>query len=537
MQLSSGTFIHIDALGPQDEFLSALPGTGQTKPPSHFRQCIRRHSRFALDVKEEEFPNGFFFGTNNRMDLGRRGDMLGDITLEIRLPIVDGASPSDTWIDGIGHVILRRLNLIVDDTLVQTQERLWYDLSDKIFLSAAHTNGKNEMIGKGHVLSLTKSHILYLPLKLLSCKSHHKNQVFLPLLSVPGSTISLTFECESFENCVTSYSGNEPLRTLDVRALIEYVFLDSAEKERILRRPTTIMFEDVQDMESRSYVESNSTDGAFRIPLDRVDVDLSELNVPVKALIWVSYLTNYVNSAQHAMEPVEARTYNITVVNDGFGNVFVVDGVNRPTLHVVRGSVITFVQSDVSNINHPIAFKNGSNGNSYTTGVVSTGTPGSAGSQTMFTVASNAPIDLRYYCTVHGDGMGNTISVTGSYSSGPASSGPANVKFFNYTDDIASATLLLSGRERIEPRNSEYFKRIDPYMHNFKMPGSNVHIYSLCLDVGGMQPSGHLSFDQVHAPLLRVFLKEKRSDLTVKVFAMCYKMLVVDRGRLSMKFV
>jgi hypothetical protein len=404
MQLSTGTLIHIDALGPQDEFLSALPGTGQTKPPSHFRQCIRRHSRFALDVKEEEFPNGFFFGSLNRMELGRRGDMLGDITLEIRLPIIDGASPSDTWIDGIGHVLLRRLNLIVDDTLVQTQERLWYDLSDKMFLSAAHANGKNEMIGKGHVLSLTKSHIIYVPLKLLSCKSHHKNQVFLPLLSVPGSTISLTFECESFENCVTSYSGSQPPMSLDVRLLVEYVFLDSAEKERILRRPTTIMFEDVQDMESRSYTESNSTDGAFRIPLDRVDVDLSELNVPVKALVWVTYATNY-------------------------------------------------------------------------------------------------------------------------------------GQFFEYTDDIAETTLLLSGRERIEPRTSEYFKRIDPYMHNFKIDTGNVHLYSLSLDVGGMQPSGHLSFDQVHAPLLRVFLKEKRSDLTVKVFAMCYKMLVVDRGRLSMKFV
>ena len=404
MQLSAGTLLQIDAIGPQDEFLYSLPGTNQTKPPSHFTQCIRRHSRFAIDVKEERFPNGFFFGATNRMEIGRRGDMLGNITLEIRLPVVPGADPEDVWTDSLCHVLLRRLNLIVDDTLIQSQERLWYDLSDKMFISASHSAGKNEMIGKGSSLSLTKEHVLYLPLKLLCCKSHHKNQTFLPLLSVPGSTISLTFESESFENCVASYSGNEPLSTLDVRALVEYVFLDPSEKERILRRPTTIMFEDVQDMESRSYTESNSSDGAFRIPLDRVDVDLAELNVPVKALIWVSYLTNY-------------------------------------------------------------------------------------------------------------------------------------GQLFEYTDDISSATLLLSGRERIEIRESDYFKSVDPYLHNFKMPGGNVHLYSLCLDVGGLQPSGHLSFDQVHAPLLRVFLKEKRSDLTVKVFALCYKILIVDQGRLSMKFV
>ena len=76
----------------------------------------------------------------------------------------------------------------------------------------------------------------------------------------------------------------------------------------------------------------------------------------------------------------------------------------------MQGGTYTFDQSDSSNAGHPIAFRDSSN-NAYTTGVTSTGTPGQAGAKTTFEVASNAPSSLKYYCTVHGNGMGNTISV------------------------------------------------------------------------------------------------------------------------------
>lgn len=102
-----------------------------------------------------------------------------------------------------------------------------------------------------------------------------------------------------------------------------------------------------------------------------------------------------------------SQTFTVTVV----GSVFAIDGVNTPILSFVRTGVYTFIQSDATNSGHQLAFKDGS-GTSYTTGVVTTGTPGSAGARTVITVASNAPADLRYYCVAHGNSMGNTIGVT-----------------------------------------------------------------------------------------------------------------------------
>ena len=103
-------------------------------------------------------------------------------------------------------------------------------------------------------------------------------------------------------------------------------------------------------------------------------------------------------------------TFAVTVTNPGSGNVFVIDGTNNPTLTLDRGGTYIFDLSNGTNSSHPLAFKDGS-GNSYTTGVTVTGVPGNAGAKVTIVVAANAPSSLRYYCTSHGNAMGNTISV------------------------------------------------------------------------------------------------------------------------------
>ena len=103
-----------------------------------------------------------------------------------------------------------------------------------------------------------------------------------------------------------------------------------------------------------------------------------------------------------------STTYVVTVS----GGVFYIDGAANPTLTLDRGNTYIFDQSDSSNSGHPLAFKEGSN--SYTTGVTVSGTAGSAGATVTIDVASNAPSSLLYYCTNHGNSMGNTISVVNS---------------------------------------------------------------------------------------------------------------------------
>jgi len=112
---------------------------------------------------------------------------------------------------------------------------------------------------------------------------------------------------------------------------------------------------------------------------------------------------------------MSVTTYTVTVVSTGSGNKYVIDGVQQDTLKLSRGQTYKFDQSDNSNNTHPLRFSTTDDGthgggDEYTTGVTTSGTPGSSGAYTQIVVATSAPNTLYYYCTNH-SGMGGTANV------------------------------------------------------------------------------------------------------------------------------
>ena len=121
------------------------------------------------------------------------------------------------------------------------------------------------------------------------------------------------------------------------------------------------------------------------------------------------------------------KTYTTTVA----GGVFVLDGSNNPAIEMFRGNTYIFNQNDATNDGHPLVFKNGSsayevgvtyflNGSATTQSNYVNTTTFNAGRSSgdrkiQIEVATSAPSSgLRYYCYVHGNGMGNTITVKDS---------------------------------------------------------------------------------------------------------------------------
>ena len=124
---------------------------------------------------------------------------------------------------------------------------------------------------------------------------------------------------------------------------------------------------------------------------------------------------------------VGTQTFVVTVVNVNGQNKYAFNGAVAPTLSLVRGVTYTFDMSDASNSGHPLAFKNGST--AYTTGVTTTGTAGTAGANVVIAVDAAAPATgLLYYCTVHGNAMGNTITTS------------ANTTAIDYSTETITAT-------------------------------------------------------------------------------------------------
>ena len=105
----------------------------------------------------------------------------------------------------------------------------------------------------------------------------------------------------------------------------------------------------------------------------------------------------------------ESVTYTVTVVNVGGSNIFAINGSNNPVLTMKRGATYTFDVSDNTNATHPLRIKSDAAGDQT---VTVTGTQGSSGATVVYQPAyPSAPSDLRYYCSTHGNSMGNTITM------------------------------------------------------------------------------------------------------------------------------
>ena len=142
---------------------------------------------------------------------------------------------------------------------------------------------------------------------------------------------------------------------------------------------------------------------------------------------------------------VQSKTSNHTWHGSGSSSGYTIDGVESPHLHLVPGNTYRFDQSDSSNSGHPLRFYyEADKTTAYTTGVTTSGTPGSSGAYTQIVPTDSTPLVLHYQCSAHG------------YMGGRADFGTRNLTGFDtadlsegsnlyYTDARARAAISAGG--------------------------------------------------------------------------------------------
>jgi len=146
--------------------------------------------------------------------------------------------------------------------------------------------------------------------------------------------------------------------------------------------------------------------------------------------------------------PSTTVSHAVTVVNDSGVNKFAIDGVTAPALTIRRGNTYIFNQDDASNSGHPIHFADSSN-SQITSGVTVTGTPGIYGAKTVFTVPNSIGAISKYYCTVHGNGMGGWLNAINANASPTYSSSPVYARV-SLTNNIQEVVYNADGLVRFE---------------------------------------------------------------------------------------
>ena len=164
-----------------------------------------------------------------------------------------------------------------------------------------------------------------------------------------------------------------------------------------------------------------------------------------------------VNVSNHYATDFESstKTFYVTVATKdsshpyngvGSSNGYKINGVFSPYLHLIPRNTYKFDQSDSTNANHPLRFYlDASKSTAFTTGVTTSGTPGSSGAYTQIVVSDTTPSVLHYQCSAHGNmGWAATTATRNltSFDTDDLSEGSSNLYFTNARADarIAAAT-------------------------------------------------------------------------------------------------
>ncbi len=112
-----------------------------------------------------------------------------------------------------------------------------------------------------------------------------------------------------------------------------------------------------------------------------------------------------------------AKTATATMYVRVAGGKYYINDVLTKSFNLFPGMTYKFHQEDGTNANHPLRFSTTVDGTfgggvDYTTGVITSGTPGSSGAYTQIAVTSSTAATLYYFCDHHsGYGTGGTVTV------------------------------------------------------------------------------------------------------------------------------
>jgi hypothetical protein len=281
---SEGTFVQLLSRGPQDVYLTYNPEM------SLFKRIYKRYTNFAVEQMEERFSTTVRFGTKNTITVTKRGDLIGSMVLRVVLPNL--GITGGTWVDTMGYNIIAGATLRIGDTRVQPLEGLWLDIDDKLFCPDAKYAGISKLVKRGEVLTTDQEWELLVPLKFFCCKNTTSKQQFIPAYSL-GTNINVyvDFTFKTLASLVTLPANTQLPDNVSLSAglIVEYTFLDDAEKHRFAQTPLNITFDRVYSIDKNTYL---TTTNGQTMNQSRVDIDLRELNKPVKYFAIVAYPEN-----------------------------------------------------------------------------------------------------------------------------------------------------------------------------------------------------------------------------------------------------
>lgn len=506
----AGGLIQLVAYGIQDLYLTSDPQV------TFFKVIYRRHTNFSVESVIQNFSEPANFGETVTCTLARVGDLVEKIFLYVQLPSVPKFINADgtedkikrfAWVRNIGFALIQEITMEIGGKLIDRHYGEWLYLWSQV--SNKQDLGLNKMIGNVPELynfsNGKQGYELYIPLSFWFCRNIG---LALPLISLASSDVKLNVvfrrldECirvgptnsiEILEDIIPFQDGDYIQQTVNNQSIQGY-FIDYDYIQKKLyyikiqnKNASKKSFESLQEPTSSSGIVDNVTYAN---------------NIPYQ--IYNPLTKWYCTPKPNTKEIIESTyfSYKPKFVNAFFYvNYVYLDTDER--LKYARSNheyLIDQIQYNQElNIRSPNVKQN---------------------------LALSHPCKAHYW-------IGQLDSIVGT--------GTIN-DLFNYTDSairypdgrlygsdlVNTADLLLCGRNRFSPRESDYFNLIVPYQCHYRGPEKGINIYSFCINPEDHQPSAACNMSKIDTISMEMKLSKKittQNTCKIRAYTINYNIL------------
>jgi hypothetical protein len=278
---SGGGLLQLVAQGKQDIYLTGNPQI------TFFKLVYRRHTNFAVESMPMYFDGTPAFGQRITCLVPRRGDLLGQVYLQITLPaIVDSSGTPISYVNSIGHAILEEISVEIGEQEIDRQTGEWMEIWSQFITPTSQQEALNNLVGRvdGTIPPRLFGPItVNVPLRFWFCNNPGN---YLPLIALQYHPVRLNIKMRSLQklfytadlgnlDCTTQAAPATPGDGPSFLMYGDYVYLDTEEQRRFVSNSHEYLIDQIQYTPVLSFPQ---TGNFMTVQLD--------FNNPIRELFW-----------------------------------------------------------------------------------------------------------------------------------------------------------------------------------------------------------------------------------------------------------
>jgi hypothetical protein len=305
---SSGSVMALHAIGPQEDHLLLEDFT-----KSQWNPDFKRHTNSVMYQRVIPFPppNPSYQNQTIQIELlpTELGHLLSNMYLKVTMPALPGGAQYSSQ---IGRALIKQVDLLVNETVIETLYDDWYIIRDQLFLDADEQTGMFQAVGGSNINSQVSTDYI-IPLEFFFCrrKTHNDHdddrlrRPYFPLCAMWNQRLYVRFTFQPN----TWWCNVAAPHTTDLvlpKLVTEEILLENAEKLYYTNTPLKYIVNRVKKESTLTFSAGNP------------QLQLTA-SFPVQTLAWFFRNKNY--------EDVSSGLYSDSRYNYGYTTQYIQTGV------------------------------------------------------------------------------------------------------------------------------------------------------------------------------------------------------------------